>query len=403
MTNPVRFGAELRRLRTVAGLPLSVLAKRVHYSPGHLSRIEAGLKRPHPDLVRMLDAALGAGGSLIGLFERIAPVRELARPSVPPPGDADMIGGLRDDPAAVDSHQRLFTSLRAAGRQLPAALLAGPVRQSLSVLEQAAELSHGTQRCRLLQLAARYAEFLGWMLQEQGAVSPALYWTNHAVVLAGAGGDPGMAGHALVRRSLFTLYAGSGQDTVELAGQALAGPDPSPRLRHLALLRQAQGHALAMDAAATAAALRAAEAAVPGQTAVDDLTLGPTAVAQWHAVTEAWCLVELGEVRRAAELFDDQVARIPETNRRSRARFGIRRALAHAMAGEIEQACVAAGQVMPDVRAVRSATVGLDVERLRRTVVRWHRHAPVHELTSDLDAVLNHQAGTSRGEPPTVR
>ncbi|MFD0488329.1 helix-turn-helix domain-containing protein [Saccharopolyspora spinosporotrichia] len=58
---PTLFGAELRRLRIAAGMALSELARRVHYSKGYLSKVETGLKPAQPDLARRCDAALDAG------------------------------------------------------------------------------------------------------------------------------------------------------------------------------------------------------------------------------------------------------------------------------------------------------------------------------------------------------
>jgi transcriptional regulator with XRE-family HTH domain len=64
---PISFGAELRRLRTAAGLSLTGLAGLVHYSKGYLSKIETGHQRPHPDLARRCDAVLDAAGTLTAL------------------------------------------------------------------------------------------------------------------------------------------------------------------------------------------------------------------------------------------------------------------------------------------------------------------------------------------------
>ncbi|NBH03695.1 helix-turn-helix transcriptional regulator, partial [Amycolatopsis sp. SID8362] len=43
MSERATFGAELRRLRHAAGLSLTELADRVHYSKGYLSKVETGL------------------------------------------------------------------------------------------------------------------------------------------------------------------------------------------------------------------------------------------------------------------------------------------------------------------------------------------------------------------------
>lgn len=62
------FGQELRRRRLEAQFSLERLGKRVHYSKAQLSKVERGLKRPSPELARLCDAELNAGGSLARLL-----------------------------------------------------------------------------------------------------------------------------------------------------------------------------------------------------------------------------------------------------------------------------------------------------------------------------------------------
>lgn len=53
------FGPRLRVRRVAAGLSLAQLAERIHYSKGHLSRIERGLSLPGADLARLCADVLG--------------------------------------------------------------------------------------------------------------------------------------------------------------------------------------------------------------------------------------------------------------------------------------------------------------------------------------------------------
>ncbi|XVQ14225.1 helix-turn-helix domain-containing protein [Spirillospora sp. CA-255316] len=61
------FGERLRRLRAEHGLSLAELSRLVHYSRGHLSKVENGQKPASADLARVCDEALGAGGALAAL------------------------------------------------------------------------------------------------------------------------------------------------------------------------------------------------------------------------------------------------------------------------------------------------------------------------------------------------
>jgi transcriptional regulator with XRE-family HTH domain/tetratricopeptide (TPR) repeat protein len=65
---PDTFGPALRRTRLAKGVSLRALGARVHYSKGHLSKIENGLVQARLDLAEACDAALGANGRLAAVF-----------------------------------------------------------------------------------------------------------------------------------------------------------------------------------------------------------------------------------------------------------------------------------------------------------------------------------------------
>jgi tetratricopeptide (TPR) repeat protein/DNA-binding XRE family transcriptional regulator len=68
MTESATFGGELRRLRRDAGISLSTLAERVHYSKGYLSKVENGSSQPNDALAAMCDEVLATGGALTALL-----------------------------------------------------------------------------------------------------------------------------------------------------------------------------------------------------------------------------------------------------------------------------------------------------------------------------------------------
>lgn len=63
------IGPELSRLRKAAGMTLSALADRIHYSKGYLCRVEKGQAHPAKALIDACDQALDAGGALSKLFD----------------------------------------------------------------------------------------------------------------------------------------------------------------------------------------------------------------------------------------------------------------------------------------------------------------------------------------------
>jgi hypothetical protein len=68
MTENATFGGELRRLRRDAGVSLSTLAGRIHYSKGYLSKVENGMSPPNESLASLCDEVLATGGALAALL-----------------------------------------------------------------------------------------------------------------------------------------------------------------------------------------------------------------------------------------------------------------------------------------------------------------------------------------------
>ncbi|NUR40604.1 MAG: helix-turn-helix transcriptional regulator [Streptomyces sp.] len=441
LEQPRVFGAELRRLRLEAGLTLTQLAAMVHYSKGQLSKIETGGKQAGSELARLCDAALDAGGRLAALAPA-EPARRrtghragdpgevLASPlpwrtpegaipsapySSPPPewspppsrrqvitaGAASVLAvgasepqlatagqpGTGDD-TLLDTYRTLLSHFRRLGQMSPPDVLVPVLAEQTRALTSLATRTGSRTGRELLAVAARYAEYTGWLAQEAGDEGAALRWTTHAVELAAASGDDGLASYALVRRALITYYRGEATYTIALAEGARAGNLP-PRIRGLATQRAAQGHALAGDHTACMRGLDQARVLLreePGRAGAP--VLGPTHLSDPVSMITGWCLVDLGRPRAAAEILDQECARVPAGALRTEARYGVRRALAHALAGEIDHACALTGGLLPLTANVASATVRTDLRRLARTLARHPRHRSYLAIASQLTAAL---------------
>ncbi|MFD5468531.1 helix-turn-helix domain-containing protein [Kitasatospora sp. NPDC127059] len=437
------FGPELRRRRIAAGLTLTRLAELLSYSKGHLSKIERGQKAPPPELARRCDVQLVAGGELERLIEPTEPRRRrgtpigadeqgreplvrvdrdgirwsgglgrrqllaagattllggglsvggptpaappVAPPVVSPKGPAAVLGAT-----PVEVFLAQFDQMRQLGQTTDPGVLLPLLTVQTHTLRELAVHADATNRGRLLVLAARYAEYAGWMAQEAGDDPSALWWTAQAVELAQAGGEADLASYALVRRALVTFYAGDAAQTVQLVQPAQGGHLP-PRIRGLAAQREAQGHALAGDRDACLRSLdRARELlALAGAEDRGGPVLGTTSLADPAAVVSGWCLHDLGRPREAAEVLDREYPKIQAHAVRSRARYGLRRALAHAGAGEPEHACELAAELLPSVPALHSATIRSDVQRLARELHRFRAARPVQELQPLLARALH--------------
>jgi transcriptional regulator with XRE-family HTH domain len=427
------FGPELRRLRVAAGQSLTRLAALLHYSKGHLSKIETGLKRPTPELAQRCDTLLGAQGALAALVPArssgsgaeealtrqasddsevwvmtVAPDgtswfrlvdRRQALAAGPTSalslrfGDRDVFGAAPRT-TSLKGLRALFDQFRQLGQTAsPAVVLPALIAQTQTTQGVAAQSDERT-RGPALTLAARYAEYVGWMCQEAGNDDAALWWTERAVALADAGGDGDLASYALVRRALMALYRNDATETVELSRAAQRG-SVLPRIRGLAAQREAQGHALAGDRDACLRCLDSARgllasASMPADPAAP--VLGPTNLTDPAAMITGWCLYDLGRPAEAAEVLDREITLVPSHALRSRTRYGVRRAIAHAAAGEIEHACEIAESLLAGVGMLGSATIRTDLRRLSRTLSRFRTTRSVRELSPRLTAALQGSA-----------
>ncbi|MFJ4591266.1 MULTISPECIES: helix-turn-helix transcriptional regulator [unclassified Kitasatospora] len=408
MAMPLGFGWELRRLRGEAGFTLGDLAQEVNYSRSHLSRIERGEKRPSMDLARRCDTLFGAGGRLQRLVGRYPSKRvermrragkSMARRSPLTVGAASLIGFGSVDGERVDRPEGVsltgpFLAQLDQMRQLgqvtePTALLDLLEAQTRTVTKLAVT-SGSRDGARLFVLAAHFADFTGWMAQEAGDNESALGWTASAVELAQAGGDRDLAFYALVRRALVTFYDADAEQTIALASRAQESRLPF-RIRGLAAQREAQGHALIGDEHSCMRSLDRARHlldSASGRTGTGPV-IGTSHLTDPAAMVTGWCLFDLGRPREAAEVFDRECLGIAPQALRTRARYGLRRALAHAAAGEIEHSCEIAGELLDMVIAVRSATVTADLRRLARELARFRTNRSVRDLQPALARALH--------------
>jgi hypothetical protein len=419
------FHVELRRRRHAAGLSLADLAAATHYSKGYLSKVETGRKPANADLARRCDAALDAGGQLAALAAPRVPEPPVDGPAIDsevwtmtldPDGSGRFTAFSRRqalaagtvsllhwqlgndgaqvvDDACVATFGALFDQIRNLGRVLsPTQVLPIVIAQTHTLRNLAAD-SSGSDRRTLLLLAGRHAEYAGWMAQESGDERAALWWIDTAIELATAAGDRDLQAYGWVRRAGVLLYRDDAAGVVDMAQRAQRADGMPSRIRALAAQREAQGHALAGE---PDECLRALDRAATLQHATHDdatPTLGSTSVPDQLSLTTGWCLFDLGRARTSADILDRAVGTIPPTAKRAAARFGARRALAHAATGEVERACAIARDAIAATAATDSATVRLDIRRLARTLTRWHNNPVVRDLQPDLARV---SAGSRR-------
>lgn len=106
------FGSRLHAYRTGRGTSLQALADLVHYSKGHLSKIENGEKPASAQLARSCDEVLGAGNELVLAHRRAEEDRPRARPQRPaqlPMAPVPFVGRAGQLAALDAAYDRLHT------------------------------------------------------------------------------------------------------------------------------------------------------------------------------------------------------------------------------------------------------------------------------------------------------
>jgi len=125
----------------------------------------------------------------------------------------------------------------------------------------------------------------------------------------------------------------------------------------------------------------------------DGFTVGSRNVSDLATTTRGWCLVDLGRVDEAVKLLEPEVAKIPTTAYRAKARFGLRLAHAQALSGHLDQACDTAAEVLSGAHRVESATLRYEMRRLRGTLTRWNSDPHTRQLLPQLAAALRTDTG----------
>jgi transcriptional regulator with XRE-family HTH domain len=420
---PIHFGEELRRRRLAADLTLTCLARMVHYSKGQLSKVERCLKPPSRELARLCDAALGADGALIALFQEkvfgtgvtvvvgedeevwlmqlsadsknwlqlMSRRQMIAAGAASVPGmciGKPAISAGVDDTTLLGIYRSLFDQYRQLGQIADSRLLLPVLIAQAHALRELSAGAGPRARQGLLILGSRYAEYVGWLIQETGNDHAALSWTHQAVDLAAEGGDHDLAAYGLVRHALVMLYREDARQTIELAQRAQdrAG---SPRIRGLAAQREAQGYALAGNYDACMRSLDRAQSLLSCRLPDPDApVLGTTNLADPAEMIRGWCLYDLGRPTAAAEVIGQQMAHVPPQALRARVRFGMRQALAHATAGEVDLACHLTAQLLDGAITLGSTTVTKDLRSLARALSRNPRNTSVRDLAPRLSTAL---------------
>jgi hypothetical protein len=286
----------------------------------------------------------------------------------------------------MDEQWALFEALRGLGRAAqPGAVLPMTSAFFYSV-RTAATMTAGKARRQQTLLGARLAEYLGWMWQEAGDDDAALAWTDWAVKLAEQADDTDLSEYAAARRALVMLYRRQPASVVALTERVAA--TASPRVRWLAALREAQGHALAGDHLRCMKALDRARTLTDAVLAsAEQAVLGPASSVDRVAAVTGWCLYDLGRPAEAVPALRTAVATM-DRHTREYPRFGVRLALARVAAGDLQGGCSTMDGLLDTVHRVDSATIRTDLRSFGHLIERHHRVPMAAALRQRLSTAL---------------
>ena len=238
--------------------------------------------------------------------------------------------------------------------------LAGPhsvvniAPQQLRFVENLLLNARGKDRKQLLYVGARYAEFAGWIYQDTGALNSAMQMSSIALDFAQEAGDEMLISYILMRRSNIATDAKRPELALKLADAAL---DKSTYLppRYCAVALRQRAHAFAqldqLDNCASTLelAFKSAERSV-----ASEKDLAQYCTPEYVEMEAAHCWIELGQADKAIGTLQHSLAEWKPEFRRDLGLCLARLAVAHASAGQIENALIVANRSLEIARDTKS-------------------------------------------------
>ncbi|MFD9889201.1 helix-turn-helix domain-containing protein [Amycolatopsis sp. NPDC059027] len=246
------MGAVLREARLRAGVSLTLMAERTHFSRSTLGHMETGVRRVQPEVVRAYERALGVTGldedvnrrELLMAAAGLAATEPLLRLvdglSAPAAPATPRVGMAEVD--AVREAGRFATSMDfRLGGEVAARVGVESLRWAVSLMD--GSMSVGT-RTALSGAVASLADRVAYSLHDSERRTQAYRAAALAVRAAREGGDPSLRAHVLIDIASFTAKTSPG-DGVSILRAALSDKDIYPLER--ANMHYASARMLAND------------------------------------------------------------------------------------------------------------------------------------------------------------
>jgi hypothetical protein len=257
--------------------------------------------------------------------------------------------------------------------------------------------ARGNHRNKVLNICARYAEFLGWLHQDLGNPVYSLFWTDRALEwVQEADTDPQFLSYVLMRKSDHAEQYGTADRVVSLARVALKVPALSPRAKALAIQQEARGHSQLGDRACFERRLDEAREYVLQAESSRDAMWGEYCNLTHIAMQEASGWIELGQFEKAIGIMEHELPRMPSVNRVDSTVFGARLARAYAEAGYVDRAAQTALETCNGIQATASIRALTELSHVRR-ILHGHGDSPaIASFISTFDSLTCEFPTTTR-------
>lgn len=232
------LGSVLRAARVAAGVSLSGMAERTHYSKPYLGQLETGKRSVLPEHVAAYNQALGVD------IERLASVAAA-------PCRVD--GAALADVATILSATRRLEDVTGALAVLPAVRGFAMLAQSLT---HQARIS---LESKTAGLASEISQYRGWLELATGDTAAADRSLDRAISLAEQGKGSDRLTHGLSFKAYAALEDGRIEDAAALTDEALKVRGVHPLLRVYDHYQRARVHAVAGEPYAAQKTLIAAD------------------------------------------------------------------------------------------------------------------------------------------------
>jgi transcriptional regulator with XRE-family HTH domain len=386
------FAAEVRRLMQERGMSLRKLGKAANYDPSYLSKVLNGQKPCGAQLAERLDDVLGAGG-------KIRTAAATAFNGSLPPADRDRLDWSSRHPGHADALAAdALAGVLAAQRLLEDRVGAAPMLAAVSAQVGAAEAiaadAPAAVRSRLLDIAAQYGSFLGWLNEATEHLPQAVQAYDRSLGQAAEVGDASLVSEMLSMKGHVAWARRDPAEVVRLSQAAQRDPAAHPGQHAISAMQEARALAVLGDTAEVGRKLADADrAALAAERRADDRP--PWLYYHSDGFFEvqrgrAW--LHLGERhpafnRKAVDALTAGIEQLDETASGSEwaASYRLHLARAYMQAGDAEQAAAVALDVARRARSLPSAPLLVAARGLYREMRRrWPGYRPVADLGSAL-------------------